>query len=464
MDKTLPQALGIRLQDQLGAEFTQFVNSLQQSAPVSVRINPGKSDAKNIFSPGVLWEPNGYYLDQRPQFTLDPLIHAGAYYVQEASSMFTGYLLKQLIDSDASVRILDLCGAPGGKSTHIASLLNSKSLLVSNEVIRSRASVLTENLIKWGIPNVVVTQNDPRDFQRLPHFFDVVIIDAPCSGEGLFRRDTNAISEWSVENTHLCSLRQQRIVADSWEALKPGGYLIYSTCTFNPDENEQNIAWILNQFDAESVSFELPSDWGIEEVKTSHVSGYRFLPHKVQGEGFFTAVVQKGGNISKRNHKAKKEVLKAGRELSAELATMLLNPEGYAFFQIFSKLVAFPNLFIDDFKNLLQSLNVIHSGIPMVEIKGKKLIPQHELALSTQLKKEIFSIVELDEYQALRYLHREPVNPSSGVIGINLVTYRGFALGWINKLGTRSNNNYPQNWRIRMNLPDYKSFTSQSFL
>ncbi|GAB3814418.1 hypothetical protein GCM10028895_07510 [Pontibacter rugosus] len=219
-------------------------------------------------------------------FTLDPLLHAGAYYVQEASSMFLEQALKQSIDLDESLHVLDLCGAPGGKSTHLASLISKDSLLVANEVIRSRASILAENVTKWGSGNVLVTSNDPREFSRLPDFFDVMVIDAPCSGEGMFRKDHAAVGEWSEENVNLCAQRQQRILMDVWDALKPGGLLIYSTCTWNEKENEENIAWLAAQEGVESIKLEVQPEWGIIPTQLNGLEGYRFYPHRVQGEGF----------------------------------------------------------------------------------------------------------------------------------------------------------------------------------
>ena len=227
MGIALPNDFEARMRGQIGAEYDSFVAALESPMPTSIRLNPHKSILQEGVSDAVGWEPQGRYLAERPVFTLDPLLHAGAYYVQESSSMFVGYALRQVIGNDNNIRILDLCAAPGGKSTHYASLIGNSGLLVCNEVISSRVPILSENLTKWGCPNVLVTSNDPADFGRLNGFFDVVAVDAPCSGEGMFRRDPVAISEWSVANTRICAQRQQRIVADIWSAIKPGGYLIY---------------------------------------------------------------------------------------------------------------------------------------------------------------------------------------------------------------------------------------------
>src|SRR5436190_23182745 len=217
----------------------------------SIRINPFKSSAEKLIHDSRLtihenipWCEHGYYLKERPSFTFDPLFHAGCYYVQEASSMFLEQALKQTVDLSKPLRVLDLCAAPGGKSTHIQSLISPGSLLVSNEVIKSRCNILKDNIIKWGCNNVVVTNNDPKDFARLENYFDVIVVDAPCSGSGLFRRDEEAIGEWSENNVQLCSQRQQRIIADVWPALKKEGILIYSTCSYSKDEDENIIKWM----------------------------------------------------------------------------------------------------------------------------------------------------------------------------------------------------------------------------
>lgn len=222
---------------------TPLLEALNQTAPVSVRLHPLKQKAALTFSEKIAWCEHAFYLKERPSFTLDPLFHAGCYYPQEAGSMVLDTVLKQL-DLPSEPSILDLCAAPGGKSTLIASFLNNNGLLVSNEVIQARARILTENTTKWGYTNTVVTNNDPKDFERLNEFFDVIVVDAPCSGEGMFRKDLKARDEWSEENVQICSSRQKRIVMDVWDSLKPGGFLIYSTCTFNSAENEDTISWL----------------------------------------------------------------------------------------------------------------------------------------------------------------------------------------------------------------------------
>ncbi|MES1226926.1 MAG: RsmB/NOP family class I SAM-dependent RNA methyltransferase, partial [Bacteroidota bacterium] len=234
MSQQLPHALIASLQTVKGFDKDAFVQIHESGEQItSVRVNPNRTfnvEYSTLNVQGkVPWSSNGYYLSERPSFTTDPLFHAGAYYVQEASSMFLEEAVKQTCDLSKPLKVLDLCAAPGGKSTLLQSIISNESLLISNEVIKSRVNILSENITKWGAANVVVTNNDPKDFQRLPEYFDLIVIDAPCSGSGLFRKDPEAITEWSSDNVMLCSQRQQRILADILPCLKPGGILIYST-------------------------------------------------------------------------------------------------------------------------------------------------------------------------------------------------------------------------------------------
>lgn len=273
-------------------ECNALCQALQADEPVSIRTNNGKKAPAPPQAHHVPWTDNGFYLNRRPAFTFDPLFHAGFYYVQEAASMFIAQIIKTCIKEP--VAMLDLCAAPGGKSTLVRDCLPQGSLLVANEVMRARSQVLAENLIKWGNPGVIVTNNDPADFSRLEERFDVILTDVPCSGEGMFRKDDRAISEWSEEAVELCRKRQRRIVADIWPCLKTGGILIYSTCTFNREENEDNVAWIASTLQAEVLPVEVKPEWGI----TGNLTGgdfpvYRFLPHRTSSEGLFVAVLRK---------------------------------------------------------------------------------------------------------------------------------------------------------------------------
>ncbi len=460
----LPHEFESRMQLTLGNDFISFKNSFNQTIPISVRLNQNKHVGSNPNLRQVLWEPNGFYLDKRPVFTLDPLFHAGLYYVQEASSMFTGYLFNKLVDYSKPINVLDLCGAPGGKSTQIASQLNESSVLVANEVIRSRAQILYENITKWGNPNVVVTQADPKNFSQLKHLFDVILVDAPCSGEGLFRRDNNAIEEWSVANTQLCAQRQQRIVADVWDALSPGGLLIYSTCTFNSFENEVNLKWLSKQFDATSLVVDFPESWGIELIENEGIFGYQFFPHKIEGEGFFIGVVQKMEVDSIQKLKSKNAFTHVNKELRSEAEQWLKNPQQFLFIEQNQTVIAIPDVMERLVLQMMGKVNLVGAGIKIAEIKGKRLIPQQELAFSWQLNKNQVSLIQANEYEGLQFLKKESIHFKEAEKGYNLVSFKQQPLGWLNNIGARSNNTYPPHWRIRMNLPSEQDFISQGFL
>ena len=442
------------MQRLLGSDYNHFLDALQQAPPVSIRINPAKASARPAL-PKVPWAEHGYFLPERPAFTLDPLLHGGTYYVQEASSMFLEQAFKQVVNTEEPLRVLDLCGAPGGKSTHLASLISSDSLQVSNEVIRSRASVLAENIAKWGSGNVLVTSNDPRDFGRLDSFFDVMVVDAPCSGEGMFRKDPQAVEEWSEENVNLCAQRQQRILMDVWGSLKPGGILIYSTCTWNEQENEENIAWLAAEEQAQSVKLTLQPEWGVLPTQLKGVEGYRFYPHRIRGEGFFMAIVRKAGEADEATtgKKKKQKIALAGKKEQALVQDWLLDSDAFTWIQHTDIVSAIPSTIFEAADLVFQNLYVIYAGTEIAEVKGRKLKPLQGLALSQHLNKAAFETAELDLEQALRYLRREDI--SLGTPGSNwvLLQYRNVPLGWAKQIGNRMNNYYPKEWRIRMDLP-----------
>ena len=296
--KQLPSPFLQQIQADLGNETTLFLSALAENPPVSIRFNPRKQITHSQNHPitqKIAWNTEGgYYLPERPVFTLDPAFHAGAYYVQEASSMFIAEALSQVVDFQQDITVLDLCAAPGGKTTLLASLISENSVLLANEVIKNRVDVLKENVVKWGYPNVFVSNHDSEDFQGLNGFFDVVVIDAPCSGEGLFRKDERAIGEWSPENVQNCAARQKRILTNAVKLLKPNGVLLYSTCTYNDFENSNNIDWLLQNFDYQEVKLALKPEWGITEKK----HGYQFYPHKTRGEGFYCCVLKKSDALN----------------------------------------------------------------------------------------------------------------------------------------------------------------------
>ena len=430
----LPEEFIIRTKNLLGNEWEALEQALNEESPVSIRLNPRKitldslSEALPLSEP-VTWAVNGYYLSNRPSFTFDPLFHAGCYYVQEASSMILEHFVGNYFPQPA--KILDLCAAPGGKSTHLSALLPDESLLIANEVIRSRANILAENLIKWGNPNTIVTQNDPVEIGRsLPDFFDVIVADLPCSGEGMFRKDPAAISEWSANNVRLCAERQRRIVADVWQALKPGGILIYSTCTYNWEENEENLEWICQKFDAELL----------EEPR-------RLMPHITKGEGFFIAGIRKKTlDIRHKTLDIKSNALR-----SSPFAFCLSPPNNFTFVSDSTRWIAVPDIHYSDYLQVKNKLRILSAGITLGEMKGQDRIPAHGLAMSNALSETAFPQWEVDKKTALSYLRKDVLQtiPKELPKGHVLITYKAHPLGFIKNIGIRANNLYPQEWRIR---------------
>ena len=454
----LPQAFIERTRQLLGDEqYPLFEQALGTEVPVSIRPNRMKCNLPVAGEP-VPWAPSGIYLEKRPTFTFDPLFHAGCYYVQEASSMFVERVLREYVQEP--VVMLDLCAAPGGKSTLCRSALPEGSLLVANEVMRNRSQILAENLMKWGHPEVVVTNNDPADFTDLTHLFDVILTDVPCSGEGMFRKDQVAIDEWSLENVDICWQRQRRILSDIWPALKPGGLLIYSTCTFNREEDEDNVAWIARELGADMLEVPVEEAWGI----TGNLIGdsfpvYRFLPHKVKGEGFFLAVLRKhAGEVETVEPRAEKKK-KGGKDVKGKAPQLSVPKEAKDWLQIpgdyqltinGTNVQAFPKSHETVYTLLQQYVKVIHAGITLGEMKGKDLIPHHSLAMSTALADGAFPMAEVTYEQAIAYLRKESLVLDAGVPrGYVLLTYQNIPLGFMKNIGNRANNLYPQEWRIR---------------
>ena len=410
----LPQAFVEYTSALLGPQRWQaFLRSFEQEVPISVRLNPWKSSAENLWedSTAVEWCKGGFWLKERPNFTLDPLFHAGVYYVQEAGSMFLDHVLRQLVNSP--VGALDLCAAPGGKSTLMRAALPEGSVLVSNEIDRRRANILLENMLKQGHPEVLVTHNPPKDFAKTNLLFDVILADVPCSGEGLFRRDAAAIKQWSSANVAFCQARQRQILREIWPCLRSGGLLIYSTCTFNLLENEENVRWIAQELGAEILSVPVQEPWHITGslLKGWGEPVYRFIPGTTKSEGFFLAVLRKKGN-------------------APETATLPASLRGQIQKHPF--------------------LHLLSDAAAQPEIKGREVVPSIAQALCLSTPYEAYPRVELSLEQARRYLHRESFSlPSGTPQGFVLVTYHQQPLGFMKNIGTRANNLYPKNWAIR---------------
>ncbi|MBP6609531.1 MAG: rRNA cytosine-C5-methyltransferase [Paludibacter sp.] len=439
----LPADFAERTKKILKDEYDAFVAALQTSAPTSIRTNNKTHQLPQ--GSAITWCPNGLYLPERPLFTADPLFHGGDYYVQEASSMFLYQAVQQTMNN--ATKVLDLCAAPGGKSTLLTQYLPNNCLLISNEVIRQRSQILAENVTKWGNNNVVVTNNEPADFGELTHFFDAIVVDAPCSGEGMFRKDANAINEWSIANVHTCVDRQRRILTDVWDALKPNGILVYSTCTFNTEENEENVTWACNELGAKIIKLKV-DDTNIVQTE----EGYRFYPHKIKGEGFFMAVMQKSDNIiATKNLKVKPD--KNIKAIEADtLPIKLKEPENYRYYETENTITAFNASELNTLLYLRKNFNCLIAGTDIFEVKGKDLIPTEFLALSKNLDISSCKCIDVDLSTAIAYLKREAINLPETEKGYLLITYKNLPLGWVKNIGNRCNNLYPQHWRIRMNL------------
>ena len=413
--------------------FNRFLGAFDEEAPVSIRINPRYSRSEecgvwskkcseaesapesnltphsSLLTPQIKvpWCPEGFYLSGRPQFTFDPLFHAGCYYVQEAASMFVTHILRAVANScvpsvasgiaesslftlHSSLNVLDLCAAPGGKSTAMRTVLPEGSILVSNEPNPTRAQILLENITKWGWPDCIVTSNYPRDFRKAKAKFDLILCDVPCSGEGMFRKDPQAISEWSLQNVEKCWRLQREIVADAWECLNPGGLLIYSTCTFNIKENEENVRWILDTYDAEPLTIPTDPSWNITGSLLPGFDApvYRFIPSITRSEGLFVCVLRKFGGTEVRRYGGARYDYRQMKGLS-----ILVPP-------------------------------LHHTPVPPT--------------------------IDLPYSDALKYLRGEAlVLPPDTPQGIVTVTYKGAPLGPVKNIGSRANNLYPKPWRIK---------------
>ena len=428
-------------------EVQQLCQALETEPVVSIRLND-KIDylTFDADTEEVPWHEDGYYLNKRPQFTLDPLFHSGCYYVQEASSMFLGEVLNQYLKPNSIV--LDMCAAPGGKSTLISQYIGEEGLLVSNEVVRQRVFILSENIQKWGNGNTIVTHNYAKDFgNKLENLFDCILVDAPCSGEGMFRKDAGAVQEWSTKNVNECVARQCEILDEVWDALKPGGVLIYSTCTFNQEENEKNVKWIMEELGAELLPVAHDPSWGIVEGNP----GYHFYPHKVKGEGLYMCVLRKLGapGASFRLPKSKAQAPKAKVDGEAEMRSWLKHPDRWVIRQQERFMSAYPAKYKELIEYISTQFICISTGFGIAELRGKNVVPQHSLAMLKDMDSSKFTKVDLTLEQALAYLRNEALVLPDVAQGMVLVTYEQVPLGFVKNVGNHCNNLYPKEWRIR---------------
>lgn len=431
-------------------------------SPVSIRVNPRKRVEGELYGgmTGVPWCKDGFYLTERPSFTVNPLLHAGAFYVQEAASMIYSYVVRQ-IGFDKAVKAVDLCAAPGGKTGATLDSLPEGSLMVANEFVGQRARILEENMAKQGYPEMIVTNSAVEAFGRLGSTFDLMIADVPCSGEGMMRKEEVARTQWSPKLVESCRDLQRSILTDALPALKPGGWLIYSTCTFNTSEDEENVKWLMEEHGLENVPIEVNPDWGVTPSVVAGVSALRFLPHKTKGEGLFVALLRKpedaeyiAPTVSKPKDKRKGKQPEKGKGgvLNLREAEGWVNSSAYKLTDTGDGIVRAMTEEVAEMTARLKEagIRILSAGVEVGRQKGKELAPSTQLALSTALGSGAFPEVELDLDDALTYLRHKALRlPADTPKGYVAVTYMGLPLGFVKNIGSRANNMYPQEWRIR---------------
>lgn len=448
----LPELFISQLRDLLPDEWQALADAITSSDPsVAVRVNATRGVSVPDRARRVPWCGQGYYLDNRPSFTFDTEWHAGRYYVQDASSMFIAHVIDSLIHEP--VRYLDLCAAPGGKTTAAIQALPQRSMIVANEIVPPRARVLGDNVVRWGNSRCVVTSNAPAQVGKLTHFFDVVAADVPCSGEGMMRKDDEAVAQWTPALVEQCAQRQREILTDVWPALRPGGLLIYSTCTYNRQENEQMADFIVNELGATSLEVPVDASWNIHPAIGSDICCYRFMPHRVDGEGLFMAVFRKDGDAPCQSIRTKEKNTKKADEIGKN---WLDSPNDYMIGQQGDLCIAVPVDIRGEVAALRASLNVLHAGVELATVMGRKTVPHHALAMSTVRATDAFPVCEVDYTTALRYLRGESITVD-GPRGYVLIAHEGAVLGFANNLGNRANNLYPKPLRIlSTHAPDEK--------
>ena len=454
--RELPVAFTERMRKQLGAEEAErLFEALDSVSPVAVRLNPVKCGEEGVWSDGeaIAWSPNGRKLPMRPSFTLDTAFHAGAYYVQEAASQFLDYVIAG--EDLQGKRVLDMCAAPGGKSTIYSTAVGIDGLVVANEYVRSRANILADNVRKWGMGNVLVTNNAPEHIAQFEGWFDMVAVDAPCSGEGMFRKEEVAREDWSEEAVKMCAARQMSIVREAWQALKDGGLFIYSTCTFNDDEDEGVLRAFIDEMGdvfEPSRKIEVDEKWGVVVGEVGAFQTFRFFPHKTDSEGLFVAVARKNETTTQRTPKARKKVMQEVDKISRkELSRWLQGADEYAYAMVADTIYAYRAEQFKAVQALSEGLTAIYSGVAMGQIFKGKLKPDWALSQYVGLERSVVATEELDEERALDYLRKRDIVVGDMVEGINLVTHNGRPLGFVKRVGARCNNLYPNSLKI-MNM------------
>lgn len=453
---TLPIAFTERMRKQLGAEEAErLFAALDGVSPVAVRLNPAKCGEEGVWSDGeaIAWSKNGRKLKERPSFTLDTAFHAGAYYVQEAASQFIDYVISG--EDLQGKRVLDMCSAPGGKTTIYSTAVGVDGLVVANEYVRSRANILADNVRKWGMGNVLVTNNAPEHIAQFEGWFDLVAVDAPCSGEGMFRKEEVAREDWSDEAVKMCAQRQMSIVREAWQSLKDGGLFIYSTCTFNDEEDEGVLQAFIDEMGdvfEPSHRIDVAPEWGIVSGEVGAFQTFRFFPHNTDSEGLFVAVARKAEATTQRTPKSRKKVMQEVDKVSRkELLRWLQEAEQYTFAMVADTIYGYRTEQFKAVQALSEGLTAIYSGVAMGQIFKGKLKPDWALSQHVGLNRKAVATEELDESRALDYLRKKDIAVGDMVEGINLVTHNGRALGFAKKVGARCNNLYPNSLKI-MNM------------
>jgi 16S rRNA C967 or C1407 C5-methylase (RsmB/RsmF family)/NOL1/NOP2/fmu family ribosome biogenesis protein len=434
-----------------GFDKEAFIDAHQTNSPTSIRINPFKPTPLSFkLDNPVPWNNKGFYLKERPNFTHDILFQAGCYYVQEAGSMFIEFALTSCIDFNQTLLAFDVCASPGGKSTLLNSLLNKDSALVANEIVKQRSDVLAQNLGKWGTSNVVVTNNDPSSYSEINDVFDIILVDAPCSGSGLFRKQYDAIEEWSLDNVNLCSQRQKRILSDIIGTLKQGGTLVYSTCSYSQSENEDIADWLVEEYGLISIQIPIKKSWGIVETisEKQKALGYRFYPDKTKSEGFFCSVFKKPTAIDSHHQirKSKYEAFSIIKPKEKELFVNWIQNLDEHLITKFKDDYLLTNQTALDFVNKFSNLYYKKVGTTIGSLIKNEVIPHHDLAWSIHRLNSIQSI-ECNQEEALQFLKKE-LQSIDGNHGWNLMTFKSFGIGWIKHLGRRFNNYLPNEFRI----------------
>ena len=454
--RALPVAFTERMRKQLGAEEAErLFEALDSVSPVAVRLNPAKCGDEGVWSNGeaIAWSKNGRKLKERPSFTLDTAFHAGAYYVQEAASQFIDYIVSQ--EDLQGKRVLDMCSAPGGKTTIYSTAVGEDGLVVANEYVRSRANILADNVRKWGMGNVLVTNNAPEHIAQFEGWFDLVAVDAPCSGEGLFRKEEVAREDWSEEAVKMCAARQLSIVREAWQSLKDGGLFIYSTCTFNEDEDEGLLRAFIEEVGEvfePSQRVEIEEAWGVVRGEVGDFQTFRFFPHKTDSEGLFVAVARKAEPTTQRTPKARKRVMQeVDKNSRKELMRYLQQPDNYTFAMVADTIYAYRTEQFKAVQALSEGLTAICSGVAMGQIFKGKLKPDWALSQYVGFERKSVAVEEVDESRALDYLRKKDIAVGNMAEGINLITHKGRALGFAKRVGVRCNNLYPNSLKI-MNM------------